>query len=184
MPDPVRSQVESLWGDEGRAGAAAQGAAPVARTAAPSGLLPARKIVLRIPGKPQPGGSKRAFTPRGWNRPIITDANPKAADWKRTVQVFAQQAMSGTVLEGPLLVVMRFHLARPQGHWGKRGLLPSAPPFPHRKPDVLKLGRSTEDALTGIVWRDDAQIVEERLYKVYAESGWTGVEIEVEEIGK
>lgn len=33
-------------------------------------------------------------------------------------------------------------------------------------PDVLKLARGVEDALTGIVWRDDAQIVNESLSKV------------------
>ena len=33
-------------------------------------------------------------------------------------------------------------------------------------PDVLKLARGVEDALTGIVWRDDAQIVNESLNKV------------------
>jgi predicted short-subunit dehydrogenase-like oxidoreductase (DUF2520 family) len=32
---------------------------------------------------------------------------------------------------------------------------------------VLKLARGVEDALTGIVWRDDAQIVVEHLEKRY-----------------
>jgi Holliday junction resolvase RusA-like endonuclease len=37
------------------------------------------------------------------------------------------------------------------------------------RPDVLKLARAAEDALTGIVWRDDSQIVHETLAKVYGE---------------
>lgn len=162
-------------------GAAAPSPLSEAGHAAPSGLPTGRKITLRIPGKPQPGGSKRAFIPKGWTRPVITDDNPKAADWKRTVQVFAQtEGME--ILEGPLRVSMTFYLARPQGHWGKRGLLQSAPPFPHRKPDVLKLARPTEDSLSGLAYRDDAQIVTEEIRKVYSDDGWTGAVIEIEEI--
>jgi Holliday junction resolvase RusA-like endonuclease len=140
-----------------------------------------RKITLRIPGKPQPGGSKRAFIPKGWKRPVITDANPKAADWKRTVAIFAQtEGME--ILEGPLRATVTFYLARPQGHFGKRGLLPSAPPYPHKKPDCSKIWRSTEDALTGICYRDDAQIVDQHVRKVYAADGKTGAVIEIQEI--
>jgi Holliday junction resolvase RusA-like endonuclease len=32
---------------------------------------------------------------------------------------------------------------------------------------VLKLARAVEDALTGVVWRDDAEIVAEGLAKLY-----------------
>jgi len=113
----------------------------------------------------------------------VTDANPEAKDWKRTVQAFAQQAMEGQRLaDGPLKVNMTFYLSRPQGHYGTRGLRPSAPAFPAVKPDVLKLARSTEDALTGIVWVDDARIVFEQLSKVYSVDGKTGALIEVQEV--
>jgi Holliday junction resolvase RusA-like endonuclease len=37
------------------------------------------------------------------------------------------------------------------------------------KPDVLKLARAVEDALTGILYRDDAQIVTEVLRKRYGD---------------
>jgi Holliday junction resolvase RusA-like endonuclease len=152
-----------------------------ATCAVPTGLFNPKVINLRIPGHPQPGGSKRAFIPKGWkNRAVITDANPKAADWKRTVQVFAQQSAS-EILEGPVAVWATFYLPRPQGHWGKRGLLPSAPKYPAKKPDVLKLMRSTEDALTGICWRDDAQIVKEDIAKRYSEDGWTGCVLLIKE---
>ena len=141
-----------------------------------------QSITLRIPGKPQPGGSKRAFVPKGWTRPVITDANPAAMDWKRTVQAVALAKATGRILDGPLRVSMTFVLARPQGHFGKRGLRPSAPVFPAVKPDVLKLARSTEDALTGIIWKDDARIVTEILQKRYTTNGRTGAVIVIEEI--
>ena len=167
--------------DTGGAAAHTPGQRPDAH-AAPRGL-PLGRIVLRVPGTPQPGGSKRAFVPKGWTRAVITDANPRAVDWKRTVQAFAMEAMAGKRLaDGPLDVRMVFYMARPKGHFGTRGLRASAPRFPQGKPDVLKLGRSTEDALTGIVWVDDARIVRERLEKVYSMDGKTGALIEVQEV--
>jgi Holliday junction resolvase RusA-like endonuclease len=40
---------------------------------------------------------------------------------------------------------------------------------PVTRPDALKLARAAEDALTGILWHDDAQIVEEHLDKVFGD---------------
>jgi Holliday junction resolvase RusA-like endonuclease len=59
---------------------------------------------------------------------------------------------------------------------GRRQVGQCAPPilkdwandlYPISKPDVLKLARAAEDALTGIIWSDDALIVQEHLYKAY-----------------
>lgn len=191
----VQDQVASLWGTgdgpsnpPGNGGAGLpvrmpDEAGPEYDEAGQSALPVGQKITLRIPGKPQPGGSKRAFVPKGWTRPVLTDANPKAVDWKRTVQAFAlAAAATGRILDGPLRVSMTFIVARPQGHFGTRGLRPSAPAYPAVKPDVLKLARPTEDALTGIIWTDDARIVEEILRKRYTTDGRTGAVVEIEEI--
>lgn len=48
---------------------------------------------------------------------------------------------------------------------------------PATRPDVLKLARCAEDSLTGIVWRDDAQIVEEHLFKYWGEPARVEIEI-------
>jgi Holliday junction resolvase RusA-like endonuclease len=90
--------------------------------------------------------------------------------WKRDVAQAAGVAMSGgPLLEGPLLLELSFYVPRPKGHYGARGLRPSAPAYPTVKPDVLKLARAVEDALTGTLFRDDAQVVRELLVKVYGE---------------
>ena len=47
----------------------------------------------------------------------------------------------------------------------------SAPFYHTTKPDALKLARSTEDALTGIVWADDAQTAVLEISKRYADAG-------------
>jgi Holliday junction resolvase RusA-like endonuclease len=55
----------------------------------------------------------------------------------------------------------------------------SAPIAPPVKPDVLKLARAVEDAMSGIIYKDDAQIVTERLCDRYGIL--PGVAIQVEE---
>lgn len=47
---------------------------------------------------------------------------------------------------------------------------------------MLKLARAAEDALTGILWRDDAQICDEVIRKRYGEPA--RVEIEVRTLGE
>ena len=79
--------------------------------------------------------------------------------------------MKGVALlpDSPLNLEVDFYVPRPKGHFGKRGLRLSAPAFPTVKPDATKLLRAVEDALTGIVWRDDAQVVEQHVSKLYGE---------------
>lgn len=68
------------------------------------------------------------------------------------------------LMDGPLRLALTFFRPRPKGHYGtgrNAGVLKdSAPDFPTTKPDGLKLARSVEDALTGVVYLDDALIVE------------------------
>jgi Holliday junction resolvase RusA-like endonuclease len=140
-----------------------------------------------VPGIPKPGGSKRAFVIPGTNRAIITDANPKAKDWKNSVsQVATDHGV--TPLSGPLELSIDFIFPRPKGHYGtgknEDVVKASAPKHHTVKPDATKLTRSTEDALTGIAWRDDAQVAVQAISKWYAESGETpGARITIGQLG-
>lgn len=124
-------------------------------------------------GIAQPAGSKRGFSNQKTGRVIITDANNKAKPWKAEVRTAAAEAAgrNGLVglMDGPLELSLTFYVPRPKSHIGARGVRPSAPMFPTVKPDVLKLARAVEDACTGVVWRDDSQIVTELLSKRYGE---------------
>src|SRR5438132_6856342 len=117
-------------------------------------------------GKAQPAGSKRAFYNKKAARVIVTDDNKKSRPWKAEVADAARTAMlaesvteNGALVDGPLSVELIFVMPRPKGHFGAKGLPPSAPSDPIVRPDVLKLARGVEDACTGIVCRDDSQIV-------------------------
>src|SRR5690606_41988758 len=78
--------------------------------------------------------------------------------------------------DDPLAVAMLFTRPRTKRHDrpGRTAhlLKATAPPRPAGAPDLSKLARSTEDALTSAgVWRDDARGVEyRRLAKVYVGS--------------
>ncbi len=130
-------------------------------------------IRFTVIGKPQPRGSKKAFPipgKFGGVRHVITDTNKKSAPWMKVVAETARDAMKGIgLLDGPLLLKVAFFFARPKGHIGKRGLKPSAPVHHTVKPDTTKLVRGLEDALKGIVWRDDSQVVEQTATKEYGE---------------
>jgi endodeoxyribonuclease RusA len=77
-------------------------------------------------------------------------------------------------LDGPLRAEFVFSFARPKAHYrtGRNAhlLRGSAPPYPSVIPDLSKLIRSTEDALTDAgVWADDARVVAyHQPRKVYA----------------
>lgn len=90
--------------------------------------------------------------------------------WKRDVVQAARLEMRHRPpLEGPLVLELEFWMPRPKNHFGTSGLRPSAPLVPDYRPDVLKLARPVEDALSGVCYGDDAQIVEEHLYKIFGD---------------
>lgn len=130
------------------------------------------RIEFRVYGTPAPAGSKRALPIGGrrGRRMIVVDASKRARPWKQQVAQEAGRAMNGMRLfRCPLALELIFYVARPKSHFGKRGLKPSAPEWPAKRPDLLKLARAVEDALTGIVYADDALIVMEALAKRYTE---------------
>lgn len=137
------------------------------------------EIEFIVRGTPAPQGSKHAFRNQHTGRIQQVESSKKVAPWRSDVRDAALAIIDPDVwrpLVGPLVVSMVFSFNRPKGHWrtGRNaGLLKdSAPGFPHGRPDLSKLARSTEDALTDVVWVDDAQIVGYRhLTKVYVGSG-------------
>lgn len=145
-------------------------------------------IRFEVLGQPATKGSARAFVVRrggGPPRAIITnDAGEKAKTWAAVVGDAARKAM-GTArpFDGPIRVAVTFHLPRPQAHFNSKGALkPNAPTHVDRKPDGDKLERCTWDALTGIVFTDDARIASWTGEKRYSDDGRTGATVEVEAI--
>lgn len=133
-------------------------------------------IAFTVPGVAAPGGSKRAFAHPKTGRIIVTDDAKNNAGWKQRVSIFARQAMEGRPpLEGPLKMSMTFVVARPNSHYrtGKyEGRLKdwATTTCPTSRPDVTKLVRAAEDAMSGIVFKDDAQVVLQLAAKRYGDA--------------
>lgn len=96
----------------------------------------------------------------------------------------AREAVDWPLLRGEAIAVtVRFFTQRPSGHYGtgrNAGLLKdSAPTRPAKRPDVDKWVRHLLDAMTGVVYTDDGQVVSLLATKEYAE-GSTPPRTEVE----
>ena len=132
-------------------------------------ILPTLRFVVL--GRPQGKGSKRPIMQAGRLR--VIDANANARPWAQAVSTVAHEAYHGELIRGPVSVAITFHFARPKGHYGtgrNAGTLRlAAPREMMTMPDVDKLARCALDALTGIVIRDDAQIVDLHAGKRYGE---------------
>jgi Holliday junction resolvase len=140
-------------------------------------------IRVWVPGLCKPAGSKRGFFNKKSGKVMIVDACAKSRPWKTDVKAFATEVYKGPPLMGPVEVIAVFYVPRPKGHYGSgknaAQLKSSAPAFPTTKPDLLKLMRACEDALTGVIYKDDSQIVVEHMFKVYADQRGPGVSIEI-----
>lgn len=123
-------------------------------------------VTFVVPGRAQPGGSKRAFIRGG--RAVVTDANKNVGAWKERVSIVAAGAYRNAPLAGPLRLSISVVCIRPASHFTSKGALAKgAREYPSVKPDLTKLVRAIEDALTGIVWVDDAQVVHQCAEKIY-----------------
>ena len=121
-----------------------------------------------VKGTPQPKGSARAFVRNG--RAIVTADNPAVASWEQTIR-FVLQDWPHELLSGPVALDVTFTMVRPPSVSAKRR------PEPTVKPDLSKLLRAAEDALTGIVYVDDAQVTEALVRKVYGEAPGMACEV-------
>jgi len=120
-----------------------------------------RILVFDVIGKPVTQGSKQYM---GKGRMLEVNHDSLKA-WRCDIKQMAYNKMmseygSTWIREGAFLLSMIFRFDRPQGHYGAKGLRPSAPQYmTTRKGDVDKLSRAVLDALTTTIYTDDAQVV-------------------------
>lgn len=112
-----------------------------------------------VAGRPAPQGSKRHV-----GNGIMVESSKAVAPWRTTVAWHAAQVHLGAPLDGALLVRLEFLMPRPTSLPKKK-----ATPRHTKRPDVDKLTRAVNDALSGVIWRDDSQVVTQTVHKRYAE---------------
>ena len=134
-------------------------------------------------GKPAKKGSKntRAYTNADGSLGSYTyDADKGLTKWAQTVKLAAtvavreQRGTGYTPTIAPVLLRVTFLLARPKSHglrWGRRGKPRELPAATSKMlGDLDKLVRAICDPLTGVVWQDDAQVVQLDASKAYCEA--------------
>jgi Holliday junction resolvase RusA-like endonuclease len=111
---------------------------------------------LSAVGVPKPQPRVKAYA-RAGHAGVYTPATAKS--WKDIV-ILEAAPIAGRYVEGPIALKIGFTLPRPKAHKKETHVT--------TKPDIDNLLKSTMDALTDCaVWRDDAQIAEVHVSKVY-----------------
>lgn len=123
-------------------------------------------IEFVVYGPPATAGSKTPYPFHKSNGSLgvrVTHADKRFRPWSSECKAAAMEAAKGLVLTGPVLLIVRVVRDRPKGHYGTGRnadqVRDSAPSYPATKPDLTKIVRAVEDSLTGILWRDDSQVV-------------------------
>lgn len=129
-------------------------------------------IAFTVYGTPIPKGSTRAFYVKKLGRAVITAANSKTKPWAQMITATALSERPEQPLEGAIALRLAFYLPRPVS-------LPKKARMAIKKPDLDKLSRTVKDALTGVIWKDDSQVVQLLATKEY---GVPRVEIEVQHV--
>lgn len=144
-----------------------------------------REIVFTVYGRPAQMGSKRAFVRQG-RAVMLNDNSDRLRQWYNAVASKAAEVMHGRQqVTGPVRLSITFLFKRPKGHYGSgknaANLKDSSPFWHQQKPDLDKLIRSTQDALSSVVWRDDCQVCQfGTMNRQWAMDGVEGADIHIE----
>lgn len=129
--------------------------------------MAATVIRFEVLGAAKPQGSKRGFVVRrrdGSHGVAMAESCREVKSWRQQVAAQAYAAKrGGPLIAGPVEIEMHFFRVRPRTHYGAgknaTKIKPKSPKYPISAPDVDKLARAVNDALKGVIWRDDSQVV-------------------------
>ena len=125
-----------------------------------------KKFSISIPIDPVPKARPR-FTRAGH-----TYTPKKTADYEKAIAEYWEQATKGLSYdrEQPLVVNLGFGLPIPKSTPKyKRHLMQDGTIKPTKRVDVDNLAKAVMDALNGVAWGDDSQVVKITIFKEYTE---------------
>lgn len=132
-----------------------------------------------VHGKAQGMGSKRIGRIAG--RPVILDnKDAPLRTFQESLSCEMLRTRPDEPLNGAVSVAIRIFVARPAGHYGAKGLKPSAPVYPASGAfhDADKVCRSVLDCGSTIWFRDDKRVTDLTVSRRYADDGPERVEVE------
>ena len=138
------------------------------------------RLQFSVNMRAEPQGSSKAFVIPGTNRAIVTSANTKMKTFRSEVTRMAMATLADMNCNEPMLgkhvpatISVIFYFTKPDS-------ISKGRVHPVVKPDIDKLLRAVLDALTGVAFKDDAQVVETQTAKRYSHMDF--VEITVSEV--
>ena len=136
-------------------------------------------LTFFVPGVPISQGSKRGFIIRpklGKPRVVLAESSAKRlGPWRSVVTLAARQALAGNTvaMHGQACrLTLSFVFPRPKS-------TPKRILHHVTKPDLDKCTRALHDALEGVLYLRDSQIVEEAIRKAYGDAPGVHVTFEV-----
>ena len=118
-------------------------------------------LSLTVYGTPIPQGSTKAFMRKGARFPVVTADNKKTKPWRQEIASTAEAQLAGQPpTPDAVEVAATFSFAKPKS-------APKRVTQKTTKPDADKLLRALLDALTGIAFHDDSQVVDVRGKKLF-----------------
>lgn len=93
----------------------------------------------------------------------------KSSDYKDYVRLVAGEKAPDALLEGPVGMVLHVYRSIPKSFSKKKTVAAEAGEIrPTSKPDADNYLKGVKDALKGVIWRDDSQVVEVLVTKRYS----------------
>lgn len=154
-------------------------------------------VAFRADQEPKSRGSKTPVPyrdKRGRLRVAVKDSCEGSAVWMQYVRAKAREAwrdgprQGGPPIAGPCVLAIAFRFLRPRSHLSTRqgatraDVKPSAPADHVYTPDLTKLIRGVEDALSGVAWKDDCQVIGYASMTKHWSSQWHGADVAVYEL--
>jgi Holliday junction resolvase RusA-like endonuclease len=133
---------------------------------------------FRVAGLPVTQGSKRAFIVAG--RPVLVEAaGARHKQWRHAINDAARLAFDGHPPHvGAVVLHADFTLVRPASHPKRKRTWPIGA----RSGDSDKYLRLVCDALAGVAYLNDAQVVAAHVTKDWADEAGPGVTITIAEV--
>lgn len=136
---------------------------------------------FKLIGVPQPRKRARASIAKSKSGKYFIRMYDEQNQEMQELKVRIAMIWNSKPIDGPVGVRCNFYLPRPKNHYGtgrNAGKLKPSAPIHHTKiPDVDNLEKMVFDAMNGIVWKDDSQVVDNRSSKEYGEQPRTEVRV-------
>ena len=129
------------------------------------------ELKFKIIGKPEPKERPRFFRA---GTHVGTYTPTKTRQWENMIRLQAVRHRPKKLWEGPIAMALTFMMPRPKS-------LPKKVVYHIKKPDLDNLAKSCKDAMQGIIYKSDSQIIILNLEKKYTLDEY-GVAVRLEEV--